>query len=441
MGKRFLVVGHEGRDHALAWKLAQSPQVEKVYVATGNRAMPFDPKLQRVPDWSHEDTADFVVEKDIVCTIVGDTSDMQSGFVDVFMERGLPILGAHQAAAMLEGSKSFAKDFMQRHGVPTSSHRMCYRREDIAAFLQGCSWPVVLKADLRVSSQNSAKIIHDPAEAARACEEIFDAQSAKFDDEPAQVLLEEFITGKEISYTVLIDGDNWVPLIAVRDYKRKFDQDFGCNTGGMGSYAPVPWLTPELEQRIAEKIVEPTLRGMREEGLQYRGFLYIGVMVDAQGEPWVLEYNTRLGDTEAETILTMWEDDLADVAWQAATGSVEHLKLSWRKGWAVSVALTPPAYPGGDIVLTPIALPFPEHPRVKVYGSIIRQNDAGQYTTGPGPVACVSAFAPDIATCRQSAYEVARLIDKEGYLHYRTDIALEAEQAALCADAGKLKAA
>ncbi|MGH8810153.1 MAG: phosphoribosylamine--glycine ligase, partial [Noviherbaspirillum sp.] len=349
MGTVFLVVGHEGRDHAIARKLAQSPRVELVYVATGNRAMPFDSKLFRLPDWSHEGTADFVAENNIACTIVGDTSDMQSGFVDVFLERGLPILGATQAAAMLEGSKSFAKDFMLRHRVPTARHRMCDNPADIDDFLSGCSYPVVLKADLRVSSQNSAKIIHDPAEAARACKEIFDAQNDKFDDEPAQVLLEEFISGKETSYTILMDGEHWTPLVAVRDYKRLYDGDAGCNTGGMGSYAPVPWLTRDINDRIATKVIEPTLRGMREEGLSYRGFLYFGIMVDARGEPWVLEYNTRLGDTEAETILTLWDDDLAQVALQATTGSIASLTLNWRKGWAVSIAIAPHGYPGGTI--------------------------------------------------------------------------------------------
>lgn len=428
MGKRFLVVGHEARDHAIAWKLAQSPHVELVYVATGNHAMPFDPKLSRLPDWSHEDTADFVVENGIVCTIVGDTSDMQSGFVDVFLERGLPILGAHQAAAMLEGSKAFAKDFMLRHGVPTARHRMCDSPEEVEAFLQGCSYPVVMKSDLRVTSNNSAVIVRDEAQARRACRDIFAAQSRKFDDEPARVLVEEFITGKETSYTILTDGTHWQPLVAVRDYKRLYDGDEGCNTGGMGSYAPVPWLTPEIEARIARRIVGPTLRGMAAEGLSYRGFLYIGIMVDASGEPWVLEYNTRLGDTEGETIMTMWEDDLAQVAWEATTGSVEHLRLNWRKGWAVSITLAPRGYPDGEVTPTPISLPFPERAGVKCYGSIIRQNEEGAYSTSTmGPTACVSAFAPDIASCRRIAYETAALVDYRRHLHYRRDIALEVD--------------
>lgn len=444
MGKRFLVVGHEARDHAIAWKLAQSPHVETVYVQTGNRAMPFDGKLTRLPNWSDEDTADFAVMNHVACTIVGDTSDMEAGFVDEFLQRGLPILGAHQAAAMLEGSKTFAKDFMQRYGVPTARHRICDDRDQIDALLEGCSYPLVLKSNLRVGSQNSAKIIHDPAEAVRACHEIFDAQSSKYDDEdddeddaePVQVLLEEFISGKETSYTILMDGDNWTPLIAVRDYKRLYDNDVGVNTGGMGSYAPVPWLTQPLKDRIAQKIVEPTLRGMREEGLSYRGFLYFGIMVDAQGEPWVLEYNTRLGDTEGETILTMWEDDLSQVALQAASGSIANLSLNWRKGWAVSLTLAPQGYPGNS-VRTPIDLPFPAERGVKCYGSIVRQSIDGRYTTGPGPVACVTVHAPDIATCRKLAYETAHRIDKDGLLHYRKDIALELEAPTATAPAAR----
>lgn len=424
MGTRFLVAGHEARDHALAWKLAQSPQVETVYICEGNYAAPHDTKLKRLIGYSYEELADFAIANEVVCTVVGDTSDMQGGIVDIFNRRGLPVLGAHQAAAMLEGSKAFGKTFMLRHGVPTARHRMCDNPQQIREFLQGCAYPVVLKSDLRVASQNSAVIIQDEAQAVRTCEEIFAAQSDKFDDEPAQVLLEEFITGREVSYTILLDGTHWKPLISVRDYKRLNDNDAGCNTGGMGSYAPVQWLTPELEARIAAKIVEPTLRGMQAENLSYRGFLYIGIMVDAQDEPWVLEYNTRLGDTEAETILMMWDDDFSEVALRTATGSIEHAVLTWRNGCAVSIAVAPKGYPE-DPATTPVSLPFPRRDNVKCFGSIIRRNDKKQYTTGPGRVACVTAVGDDAAAARRSAYEVARSLDKYGRLHYRRDIALE----------------
>lgn len=424
MGTRFLVVGHEARDHALAWKLAQSPAVETVYIGDGNRAVPFDAKLSRLIDYSHEELADFVEANGIACTIVGDTSDMQDGIVDLFAARGLPILGAHKAAAQLEGSKAFAKDFMRRHGIPTAQYRMCNDPDDILGLLAGCRYPLVLKSDLRVASQNSAVIIRDEAQAIRTCQEIFEAQGDKFDDEPAQVLMEEFITGREVSYTILLDGEHWTPLISVRDYKRLLDNDGGCNTGGMGSYAPASWLTPDMHAAIAEKIVEPTLRGMRAEGLQYRGFLYIGIMVDAQGQPWVLEYNTRLGDTEAETILSMWEDDFAEVSMRAAAGSIAGLALTWREGYAVSIAIAPKGYPDAPLK-TPISLPFPKHENAKCFGSIIRSTDDGKITTGPGRVACVTAHAKTIAECRDIAYATARRLDSGSRLHYRKDIGLE----------------
>lgn len=426
MGTRFLVIGHEARDHALAWKLAQSPEVETVYICDGNFAVPHDDKLKRLINYSHDELADFAVENNVVCTVVGDTSDMQTGIVDIFARRGLAILGAHQVAATLEGSKTFAKAFMYRHGIPTAAYRMCDSPDEVDDMLVGCPYPVVMKSDLRVASQNSAVIIQNEEQARRAFKDIFAAQEDKFDDEQAQIIIEQFITGREISYTILMDGSNWTPLISVRDYKRQLDNDGGCNTGGMGSYAPVPWLTQELQDRIAEKIVKPTLYGMRLEGLNYRGFLYIGIMVDAQDEPWVLEYNTRLGDTEAETILMMWDDDFSKVAHQTATGSIDQLALNWRKGCAVSIAVAPKGYPE-DPVKTPVSLPFPVRDNARCFGSIIRRNDKGEYTTGPGRAACVTAVGEDIASARKNAYDTARSLDKFGRLHYRRDIALELE--------------
>lgn len=427
MGKRYLVVGHEGRDHALAWKLAQSPEVETVYICNGNHAVPHDAKLKRLLEYTHEELADFAAESDIVCTVVGDTSDMQDGIVDIFAQRGLPILGAHRAAATLEGSKIFAKAFMYRHNIPTALCRTCDNPEEVDQVLAGCPYPVVMKSDLRVASQNSAVIIQNEVQARRAFGDIFEAQEYEHEEARAQIIIEEFLVGREMSYTILTDGTHWKPLISVRDYKRQYDNDGGVNTGGMGSYAPVPWLTPDLEQQIARQIIEPTLAGLRAEGLSYRGFLYFGIMVDVHGQPRVLEYNTRLGDTEAETILMMWEDDFAAVALQAATDSIADLQLHWNSGIAVSIAIAPQGYPE-DPIRAAISLPFPAPDHVKCFGSIIRRGDKSRYVTGPGRVACVSAVGPDAATARQRAYDTARAIDSAGRLHYRKDIALEVEQ-------------
>lgn len=427
MGKRYLVAGHEARDHALAWKLAQSPDVETVYISDGNHAVPHDAKLKRLIDYSHEELAEFAADNGIACTVVGDTSDMQDGIVDLFTRRGLPILGAHQAAATLEGSKAFAKAFMYRHNIPTALYRVCSNPEDVDSVVNGCPYPVVMKSDLRVASQNSAIIIQDERQARQAFQDIFAAQEDKDEDAQAHIIIEEFLPGRELSYTILTDGTHWKPLISVRDYKRQYDNDGGCNTGGMGSYAPVPWLTPEIEQRIAALIVEPTLAGLRAEGLSYRGFLYIGIMVDLYGVPRVLEYNTRLGDTEAETILVMWEDDFADVALKAATGSIRDLTLHWNPGVAVSIAVAPRGYPDAPVKAA-VGLPFPAPDYVKCFGSIIRRGENYGYTTGPGRVACVSAVGEDASTARKRAYDAAGSLDRSGQLFYRRDIAHEFEQ-------------
>lgn len=427
MGSCYLVVGYEGRDHALAWKLAQSPDVDTVYVSTGNPAAAHDAKLKRLGEHSHEALADFAAENGIACTILGDTYVMETGIVEVFTRRGLPILGAHQAAAVLEGSKVFAKAFMARHNIPTAMHRVYENPAEAEEMLEEVVYPVVMKADLRVSSHNSAVIIRDEDQARRAIRAVFDAQARKATGRPAHLIVEEFLSGREVSYTILTDGTHWKPLIAVRDYKRQYDNDAGLNTAGMGSYAPVPWLTPDLEQRIASQIIEPTLAGLQAEGLTYRGFLYIGIMVDASGQPHVLEYNTRLGDTEAETILMMWEDDFAAVSLQTATGSIADLQLHWNPGVAVSIAVAPKGYPEAT-VRTPISLPFPVRDGVKCFGSIIRPGEKGRYVTGPGRVACVSAVGEDAAAARKRAYDTARGLDRFARLHYRKDIAFELEQ-------------
>jgi phosphoribosylamine--glycine ligase len=424
MKKRFLVVGHEARDHAIAWKLAQSSYVDIVYVSDGNRAMDFDAKLSTRYGLGHEDLADFAYAQEIYCTIVGNTPPMNSGIVDVFTKRGLAILGAHRSAAMLEGSKLFGKAFMSRHRIPTACHRVCNKPEEVQEFVRECSYPMVLKADVGVSSDKSAIIAHDAGQAVRACQDIFHAQATRLSNVGARVLFEEFITGREVSYIILMDGETWVPLVPVRDYKRLHDADGGPNTGGMGSYAPVPWLTWQMEDAIRTRIVEPTLQGMQAEGLQYRGFLYIGIMIDAEGNPWVLEYNVRLGDTEGETILMLMEEDFAELALRAATGTLGKTDIGWRKGWAMSVALAPNGYPAAPID-SAMSQPFPMADDVKCFGGMMKVTKDGLLSTANGRTACVTAYAPTAAECRQRVYDMVRRVDKDSLLHARSDIGLE----------------
>lgn len=422
MSRRYLVVGHEAREHAYAWKLSQSPQVEAVYVHTGNVAMGFSDKVQLVSAPTFEELAQFAVDNRIDCTVVGDTSFMQSGIVDIFLGKGLAILGATRAAAALEGSKLFGKSFMQRHGIPTPRHTVCANPIECSKFLDASRYPVVLKSDLRVASEKSAVVVMNRDEARRTYMDIFFAQRKS--KECPSVILEEFVAGREVSYTILMDGADWVPLAAVRDYKRIRDRDEGPNTGGMGSYSPVPWLTADMEEKIKRHIVIPTVRGMQAEGLQYRGFLYIGIMIDDKGDPCVLEYNTRMGDTEAETILMLLDEDFSDVVRQAATDSVKDLRMTWRNGCAVSVAVAPPGYPG-TVIETPVHLPFPDSDDVMCFGSILEASKETGFRTGKGRVACVTGYSSNIADCRSKVYEAVKKLDKDRLLHTRSDIALE----------------
>lgn len=424
MSRRYLIVGHEAREHAYAWKLAQSPQVETVYVHTGNIAMGFSEKVHLVSERSFEELAQFAVDHQIDCTVVGDTSFMQSGIVDIFLEKGLAILGATQAAAALEGSKLFGKNFMERHGIRTPRHTICSTPLDSYRFLEEARYPAVLKSDLRVASDKSAVVTMTRDEAREAYARIFLAQRKSKSIDCPSVVFEEFVAGREVSYTILMDGADWVPLAAVRDYKRIRDHDDGPNTGGMGSYSPVPWLTADLEEKIKEQVVLPTLRGLQAEGLQYRGFLYIGIMVDHKGDPWVLEYNTRMGDTEAETILMLLDDDFSDVVNKAAKGSVKDLNLTWREGCAVSVAVAPPGYPG-TVNETPFHLPFPQSDEVMCFGSILSFSKESGFLSGQGRLACVTGFASNAADCRSKVYETVGRLNKDGLFHTRSDIALE----------------
>lgn len=437
MSRRYLIVGHEARDHAYAWKLAQSPRVEAVYVHHGNLAMIYTEKVHLLTKRLFEELAQFAIDNRIDCTLVGDTWFMQSGIVDIFRSKGLAILGATQAAAALETSKLFGKRFMNKHGIRTPRHAVCTTPMDCEKFLEQASYPVVLKADQRVSSDKSAIVVPNKAQAARAYAEIFLAQT-KYESCPS-VVFEEFVAGREVSYTILMDGTDWVPLAAVRDYKRAGDRDEGRNTAGMGSYSPVPWLSADIEERIKQQIVIPTMRGLQAEGLQYRGFLYIGIMVDDQGNPWVLEYNTRMGDTEAETILMRLDEDFSHVADTAAAGSVKDLQLKWREGCAISVAVTPPGYPE-EMTKAPIVLPFPKADGVMCFGSILKMDLSGIHS-GHGRIACVTGYASDAAECRNKVYDTVGKLNKDQRFHIRSDIALElvtpsavhAESEAACA--------
>ncbi|MEX0729646.1 MAG: phosphoribosylamine--glycine ligase [Aquisalimonadaceae bacterium] len=426
MGKRFLIIGNEGREHATAWKLGQSSEVEHVFVAYGNAAMLREPKVSRVDYDDYDELARFARQHKIDCTIVGGTRVCMKGIVDVFQKHGLVVLGPTQASAELEGSKRYSKLFMERHGIPTPAQRTFESIAEAKAHLSRCEYPVVLKSDARTSSDVSAVVLNLPLTHPYSSADKGWACAAKMLQEDADnLLLEQCLVGREISYTILMDGADWVSMCPVRDYKRVEDYDQGINTSGLGGYSPVPWFTPDLEHKVVERIVLPTLRGMREENLQYRGFLYFGVLIDAAGDPWLLEYNTRIGDPEAQTTIMLLDEDLADVALRAATGQLGGASLRWRPGCAMTATLAPQGYPMTAKTGAPFALPADEPDDVKYFGGLV-VGDGDRYLTRDERAVTATAYAEDASICRQRLYEAVEQVESD-VLFWRTDIGAELE--------------
>ncbi|MEX0729645.1 MAG: phosphoribosylamine--glycine ligase [Aquisalimonadaceae bacterium] len=418
MNKRFLIVGSEAREHAMAWKLARSAQVEHVYVAPGNPAMLREPGVSVVDIPSYEELAEFACREKIDCTVISAAAPMVRGAVDAFRQRGLTVLGAPKVTAELEASKYFSKLFMLRHGVPTPLQRSFKNPLEALGYLRNCEYPVVLKSDERTSSYQSAIVLDRFLDARWACSVLLtSARNGK-------VLVEDCIKGREISYTILMDGTNWVAMCPFRNYKQIGNADRGGNTGGMGGYAPVPWVTPDLEQRIVSRIVLPTLRGMQQEHLQYRGFLSFDIIVDDTDAPWLLDFNTSIGDPEAQTTLMLLEDDFADLLVRAAIGELGRAPLCWRDGWAMTASLAPNGYPKTTVVGQSLALPAQSSDQNLRYFGGRLTGQGNRFLTRDERCASVTTFSPDARCCRERMYQAAGRVDG-GLLVWRTDIGSE----------------
>lgn len=423
-----LIVGGGGREHALAWKVARSDKVRRVYVAPGNAGTAVEAKTQNVEIGVEDIDAlvEFAASRDIALTIVGPEAPLVAGIVDAFNERGLRCFGPGLKAAQLEGSKTFCKDFLARHKIPTAAYQTFTGTGPALAYLKQSRLPVVIKAD-GLAAGKGVIIAQSFIEAETAVRQMLSGSA--FGKAGQRIIIEEFLPGEEASFIVIADGKCALPMATSQDHKARDDGDRGPNTGGMGAYSPAPVITPAIHARIMRRIIEPTLRGMAEEGMPYTGFLYAGLMITGDGDPKVLEYNCRLGDPETQPILMRLKSDLVELLEGALNGTLERLAADWDPRPALGVVLAAGGYPGnyrrGDLIR---GLDRPGTKDSKIFHAGTQISPNGVVTRG-GRVLCACALGNDIVEARSRAYELARGIDWQD-IHYRKDIGFRAVQRA-----------
>jgi phosphoribosylamine--glycine ligase len=398
-----LVVGSGGREHALAWKLAEPETVQRVYVAPGNAGTALEPKLQNVAldPMDIEGLAQFAKDRDCALTVIGPEAPLVAGIVDHFAEQGLPCFGPSAGAAQLEGSKSFTKDFLARHNIPTASYAVFTEIDPALNYVREQGAPIVIKADgLAAGKGVIVALTLDEAEAA-----IHDMLADnKFGDAGARVVVEGFLEGEEASFIVMVDGDHVLPMATSQDHKRIGEGDTGPNTGGMGAYSPAPVVTDAVFARIMEQVITPTVRGMAAEGLPYTGFLYAGLMIDAEGNPSVIEYNCRFGDPETQPIMHRLKSDLSSLCLAALDQRLDQVTAEWDPRPAVGVVLAAGGYPGNyekGHVIEGLSGDWPASTRVFHAGT---RQDGDAITTQGGRVLCVSALGDSIREAIGAAY-------------------------------------
>ena len=419
-----LIIGSGGREHALAWKAAQSPQVEKVFVAPGNAGTLLDNKLANVSldmlDFSR--LADFAEANDVGLTIVGPEVPLVAGIVDFFKERKLPCFGPTKGAAQLEGSKAFTKDFLARHKIPTAEYQNFTEVEPALAYLREKGAPIVVKAD-GLAAGKGVIVAETLAQAEEAVRDMLSGNA--FGDAGCRVVIEEFLAGEEASFIVMVDGKNILPMATSQDHKRVGDGDTGPNTGGMGAYSPAPVVTQAVHDRVMQEIIRPTVDGMAAEGNDYTGFLYAGLMIDASGAPKVIEYNCRFGDPETQPIMLRLQSDLVELCLAALKGDLDKVTAEWDERASIGVVLAAGGYPGnynkGDVIS---GLPTEEVNGEKVFHAGTTNKD-GMVVTSGGRVLCATALGKTVSEAQQRAYELAAKIQWNGAF-YRKDIGYRA---------------
>ena len=418
---KVLVIGGAGREHALAWKLAQCERVQQVFVAPGNGGTEADARLSNLAITSPQALADFAATEKIGLTVVGPEAPLAAGVVDVFRARGLRIFGPTQAAAQLESSKDFAKAFMQRHGVPTARYATFTEAAAAHAYVNAQGAPIVIKAD-GLAAGKGVVVAMTLDEAHAAIDDMLGGNSlgVQHNSGGARVVIEEFMAGEEASFIVLCDGKNVLSLATSQDHKRIGDGDTGPNTGGMGAYSPAPVVTPNVHARVMQDIIQPTITGMAKEGTPFTGFLYAGLMIDEQGQPRTVEFNCRLGDPEAEVILMRLKTDLLEVLLKATDGALDQVELQWDRRIALGVVVAAHGYPAaprkGDAIT---ALPA-NAADLHVFHAGTTVHD-GQLVANGGRVLCVTALGDNVRLAQQRALQGVQQVQMAG-AQWRNDI-------------------
>jgi len=408
-----LIIGNGGREHALAWKAAQSPLADKVYVAPGNAGTALEPGLTNVEISATDIPAllTFAQSNDIGLTIVGPEAPLVIGVVDAFQAAGLKIFGPSQAAAQLEGSKAFTKDFLARHNIPSAEYQNFTEVEPALAYVRSKGAPIVIKAD-GLAAGKGVIVAMTLQEAEDAVQDMLAGNA--FGDAGHRIVVEEFLDGEEASFIVMVDGENVVPMATSQDHKRVGDGDTGPNTGGMGAYSPAPVVTDEIHQRAMDQVIWPTVRGMAAEGNTYVGFLYAGLMISADGQPKVIEFNCRFGDPETQPIMLRLRSDLVELCLAGAEGKLDEKTSEWDERPALGVVLAAGGYPGdynnGEVIQ---GLPQQESADGKVFHAGTRMQGNDVVTSG-GRVLCVTALGETVAQAQQRAYQLAEGIQWPG---------------------------
>ena len=420
---KILLIGSGGREHALAWKMARSPRVQKVFVAPGNggTANQKHEGIENLPISDLQELADFAKREQIALTVVGPEAPLAAGIVDVFRNQGLRIFGPTQLAAQLESSKDFSKAFMKRHGIPTADYQTFSNASEAHNYIDQKGAPIVIKADGLAAGKGVVVAMSLP-EAHMAVDMML--SDNKLGNAGARVVIEEFLIGEEASFIVLVDGKNVVPLATSQDHKRLHDGDQGPNTGGMGAYSPAPVVTPEIHARAMREVIMPTVLGMKADGIPYTGFLYAGLMISPDGRIKTLEFNCRMGDPETQPIMARLESDLVDALDKAIDGKLDEVELKWDRRIALGVVLAAHQYPdtprSGDRIS---GIPAPTNDQI-VFHAGTKLHDGNLLTSG-GRVLCVVGLADTVKAAQQKAYSAVEQIHFDG-MQYRKDIGFRA---------------
>ncbi|PWF48961.1 phosphoribosylamine--glycine ligase [Massilia glaciei] len=414
---KILVVGSGGREHALAWKLAQSERIQLVYVAPGNGGTERDTRLVNIEITDPAALADFVVQEHIALTVVGPETPLAAGIVDLFRARGLKIFGPTRDAAQLESSKDFAKAFMQRHGIPTAAYQTFSDVAQAHAYIDAQGAPIVIKAD-GLAAGKGVVVAMSLDEAHQAVDHML--ADNRFGDAGARIVIEEFLSGEEASFIIMCDGKNILPLATSQDHKRLGDHDEGPNTGGMGAYSPAPIVTPALHARVMREIINPTIAGMAKDGIVFTGFLYAGLMIDDKGGLKTLEFNCRMGDPETQPIMARLKSDLVNVMEHAVNGTLDTVELDWDRRTAVGVVMAAAGYPESPVKGDVIDGIPPDTAECIVFhaGTVL---SGGRLLTNGGRVLCVVGLGDSVKMAQKQAYETVDKIHFNG-AQFRRDI-------------------